>query len=90
MGYLVGVGAHMGAEHEIRQVLKMLAAYPARTLRLPGYGLRAGCRTNLVIWETERTEEIVGALSPCSLIVKAGRVTLEHTRLVAETWRQTS
>ena len=87
MGYLLGVAAHMGADPELRLVLDTLTAYPARVLRLPDYGLTVGGRADLVIWEAERAEDVVAALAPCRLVVKAGRVTIEHARSVAEPWR---
>jgi cytosine deaminase len=87
MGYLVAVGAHMGAEPELRQVLDMITTHPARILRLPGYGLLAGAPADLVVWDTDRPEEVLTALSPCRLAVKAGRVTVEHARSIAEPWR---
>jgi cytosine deaminase len=87
MGYLLGVAAHMGADPELRLVLDTLTAHPARVLRLPDYGLTAGGRADLVIWEAERAEDVVAALAPCRLVVKAGRVTIEHARSVAEPWR---
>ena len=40
-----------------------------------------------MIWEAERAEDVVAALAPCRLVVKAGRVTIEHARSVAEPWR---
>jgi cytosine deaminase len=88
MGYLLGVAAHMGADPELRQVLDMLTAHPARILRLPGYGLRLGAPADLVVWDTDRPEEVLTALSPCRLAVKTGRVTVEHARSVAEPWRE--
>jgi cytosine deaminase len=88
MGYLLGVAAHMGADPELRQVLDMLTAHPARILRLPGYGLAVGGRADLVIWEAERVEDVVAALAPCRLVVKAGRVSIEHGRSLAESWRE--
>jgi cytosine deaminase len=87
MGYLLGVAAHMGADPELGQVLDALTTHPARILRLPDYGLTAGARADLVIWEAERVEDVVAALAPCRLVVKAGRVSVEHTRSVTEPWR---
>jgi cytosine deaminase len=87
MGYLLGVAAHMGAEPELRQVLDTITAHPALILRLADYGLAEGCRADLVVWDAERAEEIVTALAPCHLVVKSGRVTLEHARTVSEAWR---
>ena len=88
MGYLLGVAAHMGADPEPRQVLDTLTTHPARVLRLPDYGLTLGSRADLVIWEAERAEDVAAALAPCRLVVKAGRVTVEHARSVDEPWRE--
>jgi len=87
MGYLVAVGAHMGAEQELLQVLEMLTTHPARILRIPGYGLFPGAVADLVVWDSDRTDEVLSALSPCRLAVKEGRVTVEHARSLAEPWR---
>lgn len=90
MGYLLSVAAHMGTGRELSQVLDMLTTQPARILRIPDYGVGAGRRADLVVWEAERAEEVVGALRPCRLVVKAGRVTVEHARSAAEPWRATT
>jgi cytosine deaminase len=87
MGYLLTVGAHMGTRHEIQQALAMVTDYPARILRLPDYGLAVGSRADLVVWEAERLEEIITALAPPRLVVKRGRITVEHERSVREPWR---
>jgi cytosine/creatinine deaminase len=88
MGYLLGVAGHLGGETDLRLVLDMLTVQPARILRMADYGLAAGCRADLVVWEAERAEDIITALAPCRLAVKAGRVTLEHARSVGEPWRR--
>ena len=87
MGYLLTVAAHMGTSREIQQALAMLTEYPARILRLGDYGLTVGSRADLVLWETERPEEIIAALAAPRLVVKGGRVTVEHERTVREPWR---
>jgi cytosine deaminase len=87
MGFLLTVGAHMGTARELGNALAMLTQHPARILRLPDYGLATGCRADLVVWETERPEDIVAALAPPRLVVKAGRVSVEHERRVREVWR---
>jgi cytosine deaminase len=88
MGYLVGIGAHMGAEQEIRLVLEMLTTHPARILRLHDHGLHVGARADLAVWETDHPEGILAALAPCRLAVKGGRVSVEHVWSLAEPWRQ--
>jgi cytosine deaminase len=87
MGYLLAVAAHMGTPQEMRQALGMLTDQPARILRLPDYGLRPGARADLVVWEAERHEAILAAPAPPRLVVKRGRVSVEHERQVREPWR---
>ena len=87
MGYLVAVGAHMGTPSELSQVLSMLTTQPARILRIPDHGVTVGSRADLVVWEADRAEHVVSALSPCRLVVKAGRIATEHFRSVVEPWR---
>ena len=63
---------------------------PVRAIALPDYcdyGLDIGSRVDLVLWDARRTEEIVSALAPPCLVVKRGRLTVEHERSVQETWR---
>jgi cytosine deaminase len=87
MGYLLVVGAHMGTPREIREALAMLTDHAARILRLPEYGLHAGAAADLVLWNTERFEEIITALAAPHLVIKRGRVTVEHQHTVREPWR---
>jgi cytosine deaminase len=87
MGYLLGVAGHLGGQADVGVILDMLTTQPARILRLPDYGLTEGCRADLVVWDTDRADEIVTALAPCHLVARAGRVTLEHTRSLVEPWR---
>ena len=88
MGYLVAVGAHMGAAPELLQVLEMLTTQPARILGLRDHGIRVGARADLAIWETDRPQGILAALAPCRLAVKSGRVSVEHARSLVEPWRR--
>jgi len=87
MGYLLTMGAHMGTRPDILQALAMLTEYPARILRLAEYGLRVGAQADLILWNTERPEEIITALASPHLVIKHGRVTMEHEYLVREPWR---
>jgi cytosine deaminase len=77
----------MGTVTEQAEVLRMLTEHPARLLRLPAYGLAVGCQADLVVWDAGRVEEIVAALAPPRMVVKRGRVTVEHERTVREPWR---
>ena len=87
MGYLMTAAAHMGTERDVADILAMLTEHPARILRLPDYGLRVGARADLVVWETERAAEVVTTMAPRRLVVKAGRLSLEHERTCREFWR---
>jgi cytosine deaminase len=87
MGYLLTVGAHMGTRQEIQQALAMVTEYPARILRLADYGLRVGGQADLILWNTQRHEEIITALATPHLVIKRGRVTVEHEHSVREPWR---
>ena len=87
MGYLLTVGAHMGTRHEIQQALAMVTEYAAHILRLADYGVRVGGQADLILWNTERPEEIITALAALRLVIKRGRVTVEHEHMVREPWR---
>src|SRR5215475_10571348 len=87
MGYLVTAAGHMGTERDVADVLAMLTEHPARLLRLPDYGLHVGARADLVLWETERPSEVVTAMAPRRLVIKAGRLSIEHHRSCTELWR---
>src|SRR6266511_2922343 len=87
MGYLVTAAAHMGTERDVADVLAMLTEHPARILRLPDYGLYVGARADLVLWETERAAEVVTTMAPRRLVVKAGRLSVEHEHTCRGLWR---
>jgi cytosine/creatinine deaminase len=87
MGYLLGVAGHLGGQADLPLLLDMLTTQPARILRVADYGLAVGCRGDLVVWDTDRADEIITALAPCHLVTRAGRVTLEHARSLTESWR---
>src|SRR5206468_7076948 len=88
MGLLVGVGCHMGTQAELREALAMLTEHPARILRIEDYGLAVGRRADLVVWEADRIEDIVATLAPRRLVVKRGRITVEHQRAARLRWRE--
>jgi imidazolonepropionase-like amidohydrolase len=56
-------------------------------LRLPDYGLDVGRRADLVVWDAEQPEDVIAALPPRRLVVKRGRVTVEHEHTLKEHWR---
>jgi cytosine/creatinine deaminase len=84
------VAGHMGTPDLMRELVAAVTTHPARILNMKNYGCVAGARADLVVWDCQRTEEIVTSLPPRRLVVKAGRVTIEHERRVVERWRATS
>jgi cytosine/creatinine deaminase len=87
LAFVGAVAAHMGTRDLMRELVAAITSHPARILNLKDYGLAAGCRADLVVWECERADEIVMALPARRLVVKAGRVTVEHHRRTVERWR---
>jgi len=85
--FVAAVAAHMGTRDLIRDLVATVTTHPARILNLRDYGCGAGCRADLVVWECERLDEIVMALPPRRLVVKGGRVSVEHERRIVERWR---
>ena len=90
MGFLLTVGAHMGTERERREVLDMLTVDPARLLRLPASGPAPGLQADLVVWDANRLDDLVAAQAAPWVVVKRGRITVEHERTVREPWRLVS
>jgi cytosine deaminase len=88
MTFIAAVAAHMGTAAHLRQLVSMVTDHPAAMLRLPDYGLRDGCRADLVAWDCERVEDIATALPARVLVVKNGRVTVTAERRVEERWRE--
>ena len=41
----------------------------------------------VVLWETEQPAEVVTTLAPRRLVVKAGRLSIEHERSCKDLWR---
>jgi cytosine deaminase len=85
--FVSAVAAHMGTPEQMRDLVATVTTHPAQILNLGDYGVAAGCRADLVVWECERLEEIVMALPSRRLVLKGGRVTVEHERRTVERWR---
>jgi cytosine deaminase len=77
----------MGTPADLRALMEAITVQPARLLRLPDYGLTPGCRADLVVWDCTRAEDAVATLAARTLVVKRGRVTVEHRRETIERWR---
>ena len=66
----------------------MLTEHPARILGRGRAAVAAGAPADLIVWEAERAEDVIAALAARRLIVKGGRVSVEHHRSVDERWRR--
>jgi cytosine/creatinine deaminase len=89
MTFLAAVAAHMGTPADLRQLVETVTAHPARILRLRDYGLASGAHADLVVWDCERVEDIVAGLPARVLVMRRGRVTVEHERRRHDRWRET-
>lgn len=87
MGFLLTVGAHMGTERDRAEVFRMLTEHPARLLRLPGYGLAVGCQADLIVWDAACLDDLVAGQPAPWIVVKRGRVAVEHDRRIRDLWR---
>ena len=87
MAFLAAVAAHMGTPELLRELVACVTTHPARILGLRDHGCAPGDRADLVLWECARPEEIVTALPARRLVVKGGRITVEHERRTVERWR---
>src|SRR5207245_10665530 len=85
--FVAAVAAQMGTQDPFRDVVGTVTTPAARVLNLRDYGCAVGCRADLVVWDCDRLEEIVTAQPPRRLVVKAGRVSVEHERRTVERWR---
>jgi cytosine deaminase len=88
MAFIAAVAAHMGTPALLRDLLDAITTHPAAMLRRPQYGLGPGCRADLVVWACERPEDIAATLPARMLVVKNGRVSVEHEARVTERWRE--
>ncbi len=88
MGFIGAVAGHMGTPAALRDLFATLTVHPARILRLPDYGLAPGRRADLIVWNCEQVEDIVASLPDRALVMKNGRVTVEHERRVRARWRE--
>ena len=87
MAFLLTVGAHMGTPDEQARALAMITTEPARMLGLGDRDISEGRPADLVVWEATALDEAVGGVAPRRLVVKAGRLTVEHRHAVDEPWR---
>jgi cytosine deaminase len=87
MALIAAVAAHMGTPRDLRALVDTLTTHPARILRLADYGVHATCQADLVVWDADRLEDVVAAQPARLLVVKRGRITVEHERRTRHRWR---
>jgi cytosine deaminase len=87
MALITAVAAHMGTPDDLRALVATITTLPARMLGIEGYGVGAGRRADLVLWECERVEDVVAAQAARRLVLRAGRVTVEHEHRLRQPWR---
>ncbi len=77
---------HMSGAAEIRSLVEMVTANPARALGVEGYGLEPGCRASLVAFDAGREFDAVRLIAPRRLVVRDGAVVARtepaHTTVV--------
>jgi cytosine deaminase len=87
VGFVAAAAAHFGTPEDLRAIVRMLTTDAARVIGLTEYGLAAGRRADLVVWECTSVEDIVATLPDRAFVLKDGRITVEHTRTVRHAWR---
>lgn len=80
IGLILAIAGHLGTDDQIRSVIRMGTEYAARLLRLPDYGLRAGGRGDLVVFDTDRPVEIIAGQPEKRYVFKGARLTVENRR----------
>jgi cytosine/creatinine deaminase len=88
MAFLGAVAAHMGTPDDLRDLVATITTHPAHILRLADYGLAVGGRADVVLWDCTEVQDIPAALPGRRLVLKAGRITVEHEHGVHERWRR--
>lgn len=80
IGLILAIAGHLGAEEQIRTILRMGTEHAAQILRLADYGLHQGCQADLVVFDTPRLTDIIAAQPEKRYVFKAGRLTVENER----------
>jgi cytosine deaminase len=70
---LVHYGQMSGYE-EIRTLIDMITVNGARTLGLADYGLEAGCRADVVLFDAPSESDAVRLMAPRRLVIRGGKV----------------
>ncbi|TVR00094.1 MAG: cytosine deaminase [Spirochaetaceae bacterium] len=74
------MGAHVGhmmGFEALRTMYDTVTVNPARIMQLPGYGLEAGCRANLVLMRADTVLDVIRVSPPRDLVIRNGLVKAE-------------
>lgn len=71
---------HLGGASDLPTVLPMITDNPAKALGLKDYGVKVGCKADLVILDTKVKEHAIIDIPERLYVIKNGRVTVENTR----------
>lgn len=63
-----------GTNAQLHQILRMATYAPAQNMLLEGYGLKAGCRADLVVLDATTPRDAVVGQVPRRVVMKGGRV----------------
>src|SRR6266571_2220949 len=75
---LVHLG-QMSGDAELRQLIEMITTNSARTLGVPGYGLRVGGPADLVVFEAPSEADALRLVAPRTLVLRGGKVLARAT-----------
>jgi cytosine deaminase len=64
----------MSGFEELRTLVDMISTNPARALRLPGYGLEAGCRADAVIFDAPGEMDAIRLIAPRRAVIRGGKI----------------
>jgi len=80
---ILAYGAHMDTIQELETLLRMGTYGGAKALRLPDYGLQAGCRADLVVLDAPSPSAAIVSQAEKNYVFKAGRL-VARSRVVSE------
>ena len=64
----------MSGFEELHTLIDMISVNPARALRLPEYGLEAGCRADAVIFDAPGEMDAIRLVAPRRVVIRGGRI----------------
>jgi len=83
-GLILAYGAHMDTVEELDMLLKMSTYNAARALRLPNYGLEAGCKADLVVLDAPTPSAAIVSQAEKNYVFKTGHL-VSSSKVISET-----